>query len=84
MNTFATDFQTVVIKIGVMTIGDIKRLVAVYEPRTLVVKKSTGELKDGMHAACAFLNAYSGWLIFGVRCEQGLLALKVCMKMDRR
>ncbi len=49
-----------------MTIDDIKALIAAGESRTLELKKSTGELKDGMHAACAFLNTDGGWLIFGV------------------
>ena len=48
-----------------MTIDDIKALIASDESRTLELKKSTGELKDGMHAACAFLNTEGGWLIFG-------------------
>ena len=39
-----------------MTIDDIKKLVSSDESRTLELKKSTGELKDGMHSACAFLN----------------------------
>ena len=49
-----------------MTIDDIKALIAADESRTLELKKSTGELKDGMHSACAFLNTEGGWLIFGV------------------
>lgn len=49
-----------------MTIEEIRALVAADESRTLELKKSTGELKDGMHAACAFLNTEGGWLIFGV------------------
>ena len=49
-----------------MTIDDIKTLIASDESRTLELKKTTGELKDGMHAACAFLNTEGGWLIFGV------------------
>ena len=49
-----------------MTIDDIKALIASDESRTLELKKTTGELKDGMHAACAFLNTEGGWLIFGV------------------
>ena len=49
-----------------MTIDDIKALIAADESRTLELKKSTGELKDGMHAACAFLNTEGGWLIFGI------------------
>ena len=51
---------------NVMTIDDIKNLVSADESRTLELKKSTGELKDGMHSACAFLNTEGGWLIFGV------------------
>lgn len=49
-----------------MTIDDIKKLIASDESRTLELKKTTGELKDGMHSACAFLNTEGGWLIFGV------------------
>ena len=49
-----------------MTIDDIKTLIAADESRTLELKKTTGELKDGMHSACAFLNTDGGWLIFGV------------------
>ena len=37
-----------------MTIDDIKALIAADESQTMELKKSTGELKDGMHAACAF------------------------------
>ncbi len=49
-----------------MIIDDIKKLIASDESRTLEPKKTTGELKDGMHSACAFLNTEGGWLIFGV------------------
>lgn len=49
-----------------MTIDDIRNLIASDESRTLELKKTTGELKDGMHSACAFLNTEGGWLIFGV------------------
>ncbi len=49
-----------------MEIDDIKKLIAFDESRTLELKKTTGELKDGMHSACAFLNTEGGWLIFGV------------------
>ena len=49
-----------------MTIDNIRALIAADESRTLELKKSTGELKDGMHAACAFLNTDSCWLIFGI------------------
>lgn len=53
-------------KISKMTIDDIKALIANDESRTLELKKTTGELKDGMHTACAFLNTDGGWLIFGI------------------
>lgn len=49
-----------------MTIDDIRALIANDEHRTLELKKTTGELKDGMHSACAFLNTDGGWLIFGI------------------
>ena len=49
-----------------MTIDDIMALIASDESRTLELKKTTGELKDGMHTVCAFLNTEGGWLIFGV------------------
>lgn len=51
---------------GMLTIDDIKQLIASDETRTLELKKTTGELKDGMHSACAFLNTDGGWLIFGI------------------
>lgn len=49
-----------------MTIEDLQQLIADGEHRTLELKKTTGELKDSMHTACAFLNTEGGWLIFGV------------------
>ncbi|MBQ9637639.1 MAG: putative DNA binding domain-containing protein [Prevotella sp.] len=49
-----------------MTIEDIKQLIAGDEHRTLELKKTTGELKDSMQSACAFLNTEGGWLIFGI------------------
>ena len=52
-----------------MEIKDIKKLIASDESRTLELKKTTGELKDGMHSACAFLNTEGGWLIFLGRSE---------------
>lgn len=41
-----------------MTIEDIKQFISKDEHRQLELKKSTGELKDGMHTACAFLKTY--------------------------
>lgn len=49
-----------------MTIDELKTLIANDEHRQLELKKTTGELKDGMHSACAFLNTDGGWLVFGV------------------
>ena len=49
-----------------MTIDDIKKLITDDEHRTLELKKSTGELKEGMRSACAFLNTEGGYLIFGI------------------
>lgn len=49
-----------------MTIEDIKTIIQGDETRTLEVKKTTGELKDGMRSACAFLNTSGGWLLFGI------------------
>ena len=45
-----------------MTIEDVKVIIRVDETRTLEMKKTTGELKDGMRSACAFLNTAGGWL----------------------
>ena len=49
-----------------MTISDIHKLIAHNETRQVELKKSTGELKDAMHSACAFLNTDGGWLLFGI------------------
>lgn len=49
-----------------MTIDDIQQLIAGDETRTLELKKTTGELKDAMQTACAFLNTDGGWLLFGI------------------
>lgn len=49
-----------------MNINDIKNLISKGEHRCLELKKTTGELKDAMHTACALLNTDGGWLIFGI------------------
>ena len=49
-----------------MTYEELEILIKDDEHRQLELKKTTGELKDGMHSACAFLNTEGGWLIFGV------------------
>ena len=49
-----------------LIIDELKELIQTDEHRQLELKKTTGELKDGMHSACAFLNTEGGWLVFGV------------------
>ena len=49
-----------------MTIEDIQAIVRGGETRALEVKKTTGELKDGLRSVCAFLNTSGGWLFFGI------------------
>ena len=45
-----------------MTYEELEILIKSDEHRQLELKKTTGELKDGMHSACAFLNTEGGWL----------------------
>lgn len=49
-----------------LTIDELKIQIQSDEHRQLELKKTTGELKDGMHSACAFLNTEGGWLIISV------------------
>lgn len=49
-----------------LTIDELKIQIQSDEHRQLELKKTTGELKDGMHTACAFLNTEGGWLFFGI------------------
>jgi len=49
-----------------LTIDDLKVLIQTDEHCQLELKKTTGGLKDGMHATCAFLNTEGGWLVFGI------------------
>ena len=46
-----------------MTLNDIQTLINKDETRELELKKTTGELKDGMRSACAFLNIVGGWWV---------------------
>lgn len=49
---------------------DPKQLAALVqegEGQALELKRSTGELKEGMQSLCAFLNGVGGMLLFGVR-----------------
>ena len=49
-----------------MTINEIQQLIIKEETRTFEMKKSTGELKEAMHTACAFLNTDGGMIIIGI------------------
>lgn len=61
------NFASEIVKIlTIMTIEDVKVIIRGDETRTLEMKKTTGELKDGMRSACAFLNTAGGWLFFGI------------------
>jgi len=46
---------------------ELVRLLKQGEGRTLEFKRSTGELREGMQAVCAFLNGSGGIVLFGVR-----------------
>lgn len=49
-----------------MTLDEIKELIKADETRCIEMKKTTGELKDGMHSLCAMLNSDGGYVIFGI------------------
>ncbi|MCQ2259628.1 MAG: putative DNA binding domain-containing protein [Bacteroidaceae bacterium] len=49
-----------------MTLDEIKELIKTDETRFVEMKKTTGELKDGMHSLCAMLNSDGGYVIFGI------------------
>lgn len=49
-----------------MTIEDIYNLIKTDETRTVELKKTTGEIKDGMHSVCAMLNSDGGYVLFGI------------------
>ena len=50
----------------IMTVAEIQELIRKDETRTLELKKTTGELKEAMHTACAFLNTTGGQVLFGI------------------
>ena len=50
----------------IMTLDDIRELIKTDETRCVEMKKTTGELKDGMHSLCAMLNSDGGYVIFGI------------------
>lgn len=49
-----------------MDYEELERLISKDETKNIELKKSTGELREGMHSACAFLNSDGGILVFGV------------------
>ena len=49
-----------------MTIENIQELIKVDETRRVELKKTTGEIKDGMRSVCAMLNSSGGYVIFGI------------------
>ena len=48
------------------TIEEIRELIKIDETRMVELKKTTGELKDGMHSVCAMLNSDGGYVVFGI------------------
>ena len=66
-----------------LTIEELKILIKSDEYHQLELKKTTGELKDGMHTACAFLNTEGGWLIFGVAPTLKILGQQVTDNTQR-
>ena len=49
-----------------MDFNELEQLISKDETKNIELKKSTGELREGMHSACAFLNSDGGILVFGV------------------
>lgn len=60
-----------------LTLAAIKRLVAAGESGTLALKRSTGELREGMEALCGLLNHRGGTVIFGVAPDGRILGQHV-------
>ena len=60
-----------------VSIQDIKKMIARGETSTLEVKKTTGELRKGMESACAFLNSDGGWLLFGIAPDMRIVGQSV-------
>ena len=50
-----------------MTPASLQRLISHGEGSTLEFKRSTGELREGLEALCAFLNTAGRRVLFGVR-----------------
>lgn len=66
-----------------MTIAALRRLIASGEGPTLEFKRSTGELREGMRTACAFLNCKGGEVAFGIKPDGTLVGQEVSDKTLR-
>lgn len=66
------------------TFNDIEKLIEEGGSRMLELKKSTGELKDAMHTACAFLNSDGGTLVFGANPSQKIVVQEVTDATQRK
>ena len=60
-----------------MRLKDIKPLLVAGEGARLEFKRSTGELREGMQTACAFLNGEGGKVLFGIRPDGALAGQQV-------
>ena len=58
------------------SLKELRVLLKAGEGSSLKFKRSTGELKEGLQTACAFLNGDGGMVIFGVRPDQRVLKLE--------
>lgn len=55
------------------SLKELRLLLKTGEGSSLEFKRSTGELKEGLQTACAFLNGNGGMVIFGVKPDEGIL-----------
>ncbi len=53
-----------------MNLGELEKLVNRGEGPTVELKRSTGELREGLQTLCAFLNGSGGTLVFGIRPDE--------------
>ncbi len=66
-----------------MTVEDLKELIAQGEGPTLEFKRSTAELREALQTVCGFLNTSGGKVIIGVKPEGTLLGQQVSDKTLR-
>src|SRR3989442_1340369 len=60
-----------------MNLNALKRLVTQGEGPQLEFKRSTGELREGLQTACAFLNSNGGKVLFGIKPDGTLVGQEV-------